>query len=325
MARRLAEEFLGLAESQSAEGPALVARRAVGFCQWQFGELATSWTNLQQACDLYVAERDRSLAHQYGQDNRPPALAVLSIVLWLLGYPDQAMRMRDEAITRARETAHAQTLAYAQAFAGCVLSAISRDWHSAREHGASLMIFTEQQRLALWHGWVKFYHSRALAEREPTEAVLAQMREALAEIDTTGTRRNLTFHLALLAEVHGRLGQGATALGVIDEALAQVEATDERWWEAEIHRVRGDLLLSLAAENALEAEACFERAIEIARRQSAKSLELRAATSLARLWQSKGRSDEAGALLTPIYGWITEGFDSADLKDAKALLDRICP
>lgn len=323
MARRLAEEFLRSAESQSADGPALVARRALGFSQYELGELIASRTNLLQACDLYVAERDKSLAFQYGHDNRPPALAVLSVVLWLLGHRDQAVQMRDEAIASAREIAHAHTLANAQTFAGCVFSVISRDWHSAREHAASLMIFTEQQRLALWHAWVRFFHSRALAEPAPTEAVLTQMREALAEIDTTCTRNNRTFHLALLAEVHGRLGQAKMGLSVIDEALVQVEATDERWWEAEIHRVRGELLLSLTAENALEAETCFERAIAVARSQSAKSLELRAGTSLARLWQSKGRSDEAGALLTPIYGWFTEGFDSADLRDAKALLDGI--
>jgi predicted ATPase len=299
MARHLAEEFLRSAESQGAEGPALVARRALGFSQYELGELIASRTNLLQACDLYLAERDRSLAFQYGQDNRPPAMAVLSVVVWLLGHPDQAVRMRDEAIAHGRETAHANTLAYAQAFAGCVFSVVCRDWLSAREHGASLMIFTEQQRLALWHAWVKFYYSRALAEPVPTEGALAQMREALAEIDATGTKNNLTFHLALLAEVHGRLGQAATGLGVIDEALAQVEATDERWWQAEIHRVKGELLLSLAAARTLEAEACFEQAIAIARGQSAKSLELRAATSLARLWRSKGRSDEAGACLAP--------------------------
>jgi hypothetical protein len=148
--------------------------------------------------------------------------------LWLLGHPDQAVRMRDETITRSHETAHAHTVAYAHTFAGCVFSVACRDWLSAREHGASLITFTEQQRLPLWHGWVNFLYRRALVEPVPTEAVLAQMREALAEIDATGTRNNLAFHLGLLAEVHGRLGQGATGLGVIDEALAQVEASDER-------------------------------------------------------------------------------------------------
>jgi predicted ATPase len=112
---------------------------------------------------------------------------------------------------------------------------------------------------------------------------------------------------------------------VIDEALARVEATDERWWEAEIYRLRGELLLSLAEENALDAEACFERAIAIARSQTAKSLELRATTSLARLWQRNDRTAAASALLAPIYGWFTEGFDTADLKEAKALLDELGP
>jgi predicted ATPase/class 3 adenylate cyclase len=322
MARRLAEDFVRAAESQGAEGPGLVARRALGFSQYELGELTESRANLQQVCDLYVPERDRTLAFQYGQDPHATALALLSIVQWLLGHFDRAMQTRAEAIARAGETAHANTIAYTQTFAGCVFGAMSRDWHGVREHAASLTMFTAQQRLALWHAWVKFFNNLALAELAPTDA---HLQELLAEIDATGTRNNLTFHLALLAEVHGRLGQTATGLSVIDKALAQVGATDERWWEAEIHRVRGELLLSLTAENALEAEACFERAIGIARRQSAKSLELRGATSLARLWQDKGRSDEASALLAPIYGWFTEGFNTADLKDAKELLERIGP
>ena len=185
------------------------------------------------------------------------------------------------------------------------------------------MILTEQQRLPVWHGWVNFLYRRALAEPVPTEAVLAQMREALAEIDATGTRNNLTFHLTLLAEVHGRLGQGARGLGVIDEALAQVEASDERWWEAEIYRVRGDLLLSLSTADAAGAEACFERAMRIARRQRAKSLQLRAAASLARLWLDRGRRSAARDLLAPVYAWFTEGFDTPDLQQAKELLETL--
>jgi len=323
MARRLAEDLLRLAESQGNGGPVLVARRVLGFSQYEHGELIASRANLQRVRELYIADRDRALAFQYGQDPQPPALAVLAVVLWLLGHVDQAMRTGEEAITRARETAHANTLAYSQTFAGCVLGAACRDWLKVREHGASLLTFTEQRRLPLWHAWAKFFHLRALAELAPTEAILAQMRAALAEADETGTRNNLTFHLALLAEVHGYLGQVAKALGVIDEALARVEETDERWWEAEIHRAKGELLLSLTAENVSEAEVCFERASEIARGQSAKSLELRAAMSLARLWQRMNESDKACALLTPVYRQFTAGFDTTDLIDARALLDEL--
>lgn len=231
--------------------------------------------------------------------------------------------MRDKAIVSAHDFAHAPTVAYARTFAGCVFSVISRDWQSAREHGAVLLTFTEQHRLALWHAWANFYHSRALAEPAPTEAVLPRMYEALAEIQATGTRRHIPLHLVLLAEVHGRLGQATTGLNVIDEALAQVESTDERWWEAEIHRVKGELLMSLASENVIEAEACFQRAIAVSRSQRAKSLELRAGTSLARLWLKNGRRDEAAALLAPICGWFREKSASADTQDAKEVLDGI--
>src|SRR5215467_13567362 len=132
-----------------------------------------------------------------------------------------------------------------------------------------------------------------------------------------------TSHLALLAETYGKAGQAAEGLRVLAEALAHVHATEERFYEAEIHRLKGELLLARSAENQVEAEACFHEALTIARHQQAKSLELRAAMSLARLWQQQGKRAEARALLAPVYGWFTEGFDTADLQDAKALLEAL--
>ncbi len=163
----------------------------------------------------------------------------------------------------------------------------------------------------------------AVAARGHTEDGIGEMHWGLTALRATGARAHRPYYLALLAEAYGHTGQAEQGLGALDEALDLVEETGERTWEAGIHRVKGDLLLVQSSQNQAEAEACFDRAMEVARRQSAESLELRAATSLARLWHRQGKTGEARALLAPVYDWFTEGFDTADLKDAKALLDEL--
>ena len=152
---------------------------------------------------------------------------------------------------------------------------------------------------------------------------MAQLQQGLTALRVTGSSVRQPYHLALLAEAWGHRKQAEEGLGVLSEAFADMEKTGERCWEAELHRLRGQLLLQQSSDNATEAEPCFHQAITIAQNQSAKSWELRAATSLARLWQSQGKRDEARQLLGDVYGWFTEGFDTADLIDAKALLDEL--
>jgi predicted ATPase len=151
---------------------------------------------------------------------------------------------------------------------------------------------------------------------------ITQMRQGLAAFRATGAKIHRPYFLGLLAEAHGKVGQPEEGLTVLVEALAIVDNTEERNWEAELHRQKGQLLLALSEENQAEAEACFHKAIEIARRQSAKSLELRAVMGLSRLWQQE-KQEEAHQLLAKIYSWFTEGFDTVDLKEAKALLDEL--
>jgi predicted ATPase len=162
-----------------------------------------------------------------------------------------------------------------------------------------------------------------LAESGQAGAGLAQMREGLAAFWATGAAHWSPYFFALTAEVHGKAGETSAALDVVAEALARVEKTGECWFEAELHRLRGELLLSLPEPNRTEAEACFRRAMAVARGQEAKLWELRAAMSLARLWRDQGRRSESYELLTPVYGWFTEGFDTADLMDTKALLNEL--
>jgi predicted ATPase len=152
---------------------------------------------------------------------------------------------------------------------------------------------------------------------------IAQMRQGLAAYQAMGGGVFRPAYLVLLAEAYGNMGQTDEGLSILAEALAVVEHSEERWWEAELYRVKGELLLRQAVPDEQEAEACLRQAFDVARHQQAKALELRAAMSLARLWQQQGKRDEARALLAPIYGWFTEGFDTADLQEAQALLEEM--
>jgi predicted ATPase len=149
---------------------------------------------------------------------------------------------------------------------------------------------------------------------------IVQMREGMAACRATGAEADRPYYLALVAEAYGREGRYSEGLAMLEEALALVDQSEERYWEAELHRLKGELLLARSAENQVEAEACLHQALAVARRQQAKSLELRAAMSLSRLWQHQGKPETARHLLAESYGWFTEGFDTADLREAKALL-----
>src|SRR5262249_32737714 len=169
---------------------------------------------------------------------------------------------------------------------------------------------------ALLRGW-------ALVQQGQAQAGIEQMQQGLSAYRATGVEQTRSYWLALLAEGYGTQGESEEGLTVLTEALTHVDTTGERWYEAELHRLKGELLLQQSSDNQADAESSFHHALEIARSQQAKSFELRAATSLARLWQQQGKRQEAYDLLAPIYGWFTEGFDTPDLQDAKALLDAL--
>jgi len=214
-------------------------------------------------------------------------------------------------------------VAHALRIGGCYLDVVRGDPSGARENARTLTEYSDRQRLKYFLGEAKLIFAWTSVEQASTQSAVAQMREAYADHEITGHRFNGPFLLALLADADGRVGRLAMGLSVLDEALALAEEMDERWWEAELHRLKGQLLLSLTADNAAAAEACYERAINVARGQGARSLELRSSTSLARLWYMQGKVNVARELLAPIYAWFTEGFDTPDLKEAKALLDQL--
>jgi predicted ATPase len=274
-------------------------------------------------------------------------LSYAAWTLWILGYPDQALRRNQEALTLAQELAHPFSLACALAFAAG-LHQFRREAGAARERAEAAMTLSTEQGFPFWlamgrvvRGWalveqcpaisgegsVEGSRSERVAGRRQAEEGMAQIRQGLSDWQAMGIEVERPYYLALLAEAYGKLGQAEEGLGVLDGALARM-SSGGRWWEAELYRLRGELRLrvQVGAEAKVEAEACFRQAIEIAREQGARSLELRAVMSLSRLWHSlgsQGKTEEARQMLAEVYDCFTEGFDSADLKEARALLEAL--
>jgi predicted ATPase len=198
-----------------------------------------------------------------------------------------------------------------------------REREAVHERTEAMIVVAREQGFATWNASGPIWRGWLLAERGQQEEGIALMRQGLATWLATGTHLFRPYYLGLLAEACGKAGQAVEGLRLLAEALAAARKTGERFYEAELHRLMGKLLLEEAPLNASEAEDFFSRALDVARRQQAKSLELRAAASLARVWGEQGRRAEARDLLAPVYGWFTEGFDTADLKEAKALLDQL--
>jgi predicted ATPase len=240
----------------------------------------------------------------------------------VLGYPEQALARLHEALELAHELSHPYSLAWAQCWAAFVCQ-FCRDVLTVHEHAEAAVVLSTAQDYPLWAASGTILRGWALAMRGQGVEGMAQVRQGIAAGRATGAMLRVPYFYAVLADVAAHLGHPADGLQALAEAHILVEQQEERWWEAEVYRLRGVLLLRQEGTSQAEAEAWLQRALDIARRQEAKSLELRAAMSLARLWQRHDKCQEAHALLAPIYGWFTEGFDTADLQEAKALLEEL--
>jgi predicted ATPase len=290
------------------------------------GELAAARAHQAQGLRLYDPQQHRTHAALYsGHDPGVCCHYRAAPTLWLLGYPDQAVASSQAALALAQQLAHPLSLSIAPYFAA-ILHHLRRDAPLTQAHAeAAMTIATDQgfphsraQALPL-RGW-------ALAVGGYGEESLRQIREGLDACRAMGAIRDRPYHLTLLAETTILVGQTTAGLEALAEALATVATSAVRWWEAELHRLQGEVLLHAdggVRHAALTAEECFQQALAIARRQQAKSLELRAAMSLSRLWQQQGKRAEAYEVLAPIYGWFTEGFETANLQEAKALLEAL--
>jgi tetratricopeptide (TPR) repeat protein len=321
-ALQLAEEALSLA--QQADEPLLVASGnwLMGFILFCLGKFAEAREHLGQMIAFYnPKEHHRSLVSYRGSDGGTSALSYDACCLWCLGYPDQALSRSQESLVLARGLGHPFSLADVLSFSGCVLNELRREWPALKDNAEELLRLSNEKSLRGWLTTATRYHGEALAMLGQVQEGIAQIQEGVDASQSVGTRLYLSGTFGILAEVKARDGQIEEGLEMLSKVMTLIEETNERIWEAELYRLRGELHLMQGDDN--EAEASFEKAIEVARRQSAKSWELRAATSLARLWQKQGKSDEAQKLLAPIYDWFSEGFDTPDLREARALLEEI--
>ncbi len=335
IARAHGEEFLRLAQRQQDSAFLLEAYRMLGCTLLSRGEFSLARVHIERGIALYDAQRHRAHAFLYAQDPGVSCLLYQAWILWCLGYPDQALQRSQEALTLAQQLSHPYSLAWAHSFAATLHQLRREAWQTHEQARASVTICSEQgftfrlARSSILQGW-------AMVMQGQREKGMALIHQGLTAHQNTGLELGPPYFLTLLAEAYSKETQPDEGLRLLTEALIISDKTGERCWDAELHRLQGELLLQssvqcpesrVSAFPALrtpdleaEAEACFHQALTIARHQQAKSWELRAAISLSRLWQHQGKRIEAGQLLSEIYGWFTEGFGTIDLQEAKALL-----
>jgi predicted ATPase len=242
------------------------------------------------------------------------------LALWLLGYPEAALADADQAVREARQTEQATTVMLALAVPN-VTRILCRAYATARPLADELIAVADEKGASLRKAEGRMQCGCILARTAKTSDAIQMVTSGIAGWRSTGATVWLPWYSSLLATAYADFGRFDEAWRLIDESIKALETTGERWCEAEINRIAGELALMLPESDAVKAEGYFERALAIAREQQAKSFELRAAISMARLWDNQGKRDEARDLLAPVYGWFTEGFDTHDLKEAKALLE----
>jgi class 3 adenylate cyclase/DNA-binding winged helix-turn-helix (wHTH) protein/predicted ATPase len=319
-AREISETLLRLAQQAPNPVLAVIAHYALGVTWFWLGALPAARVHLEEGIARYRPDQRRALVFRTGQDPGVACRLFAAATLWLLGYPVQALARVHEALALA----HALSQPYSLAFARCVAAMVAqfrRDVPAMHEQAEAAVALSTEQGFPLWGALGASLQGWALALQGQGEAGMAQIGQGIATGRSTGAAVAIPYLCTLLADVAAHLGHIEDGLQALAEAHTLVEQHEERWWEAEVCRLRGVLVLRQPGTPQAEAETWLQRALDVARRQEAKSLELRAAMSLARLWQQQGKRAAAYELLAPIYGWFTEGFDTADLQEAKALLE----
>jgi predicted ATPase len=321
-ARELGETLLRLAQRTDDPALAVIAHYALGVTRLRLGALPAARPHLEDGIARYTPDQRTALVFRMGNDPGVSCRANAAMTLWLLGYPAQALACLHDAVALAHELSHPITLAWARCWAA-VVSQFRRDVPTVYEQAEAAIALSTEQGFTQWAALGTSLRGWALAMQGQDEEGMARVRQGTATWLATGATLNVPYLCTLLADVCDHLGHPADGLQALAEAHTLVEQHEERYWEAEIHRLRGVLLLRQTMPQQEEAETWLQRALDVARRQEAKSLELRAAMSLGRLWQQQGKRQEAHGLLAPVYNWFTEGFDTADLQDAKALLEAL--
>jgi predicted ATPase/class 3 adenylate cyclase len=319
LARELGEQLLALAERLEDAAYILEAHRSLAFTLFSVGDMAAARAHAAQGTALYQPDKHHAHAFTYGQDPGTSCLAYAALSLWHLGYPEQALQRCREMLKLAHELSHPFSRAHALYFAS-LLYQHRREVDEARQCAEAAVALASEHGFALYVVRGTLQRSWALTEQGDLAQGIDQMRQNLAAYRDTGAELVLPYFLARLAEACGRGERITEGLHALDEALTLVDKHGEGWWLAELYRLKGVLELQQAVPDAKRAEGCLRQALAIASRQHAKSLELRAAMSLSRLWHRQGKRDEACQVLAEVYDWFTEGFDTADLREASALL-----
>jgi predicted ATPase len=325
-AQQLAEQCRGMGDGANDSDLLMLAQHAAGVTLSALGQHSDALRELERAIAIHDPERHASTAFAYGQDSGVVCRSQAAFSLWFLGYPDQARRKAEEAVELAERLNHPYSLAAALDFSAWV-DQLRGDSQAAQEHAEAAIAISTKHDFVFWLLTGMILRGWALTARDQVAEGIAQMGQALAGYQQTGAGILRPYYQALLADVYVRNGKETEAFQLLDEAEATVQANDERWWEAELYRLKGELTLKQPAPQSSQsdrekiAETYFDRAFQVASSQAAKSLELRAATSRARLWMKQGKTSEAKRMLGETYGWFTEGFDRPDQREAKTLLE----
>jgi predicted ATPase len=323
----LAERLLNLAQQQKDTFLLTEAHRVLAATLFFIPDFAAAKSHSEQAIALYDKEQRSTRAALFPNPPGVVCRLVRSHILWIWGYPDQARQQCYEALSLTRTLSHPASIIYALAWTS-FLHQLRQEAKEAQALVEEEFILLSEQGLANWRGAAAIVQQWALAMQGRQTGVIEAMHEGLATYRASGAENMRSYYLSMLAEVGAVSGQITEGQRAISEALTGVENSGIRYYEAELYRLKGELLLLSRVEEPQvyaqeEAETCFHRAIYIAQQQKAKSWELRAAMSLARVWQQQGKCPEAHQMLSGIYNWFTEGFDTKDLQEAKALLQEL--
>jgi class 3 adenylate cyclase/predicted ATPase len=318
----LAVQFLTLANKQKATGPLMMAHRLMGLSLLHTGDVVGGRAYLDRAITLYDPAEHRPLATRFGQDVGAATLCWKSLAFWLLGYPEAALADTENALKVAREIGHSATLMYVLNFSAWTHIHCG-NYATTNAFIGEFSTLKDQTGSVFWGAWGMMQQGCLLALTGKASDAVQAVTSGVTAMRSTGTTMWMPFWLSYLARANAEIGQHDDARRCIGEAMAAVETAKERWCEAEVNRIGGEIALLSPERDVAKAEAYFERALAVAREQQAKSWELRAAMSMVRLWRDQGKPDEARDLLAPVYGWFTEGFDTLDLREAKALLDAL--
>jgi class 3 adenylate cyclase/predicted ATPase len=321
--RELATQFMALAEKQRATVPRVVGHRLMGNSLLFTGAIVEGRAHYDQVIALYNPDEHRTLATRFGQtDMGVTSLCFRSLAVWLLGYPETALADTQHAIRLTRQIGQAATSMFA-------LNLVSRiyiefgNYSAARPLTDELIALAIEKNSLFWNAYGTTIHGVLLAMTGEVSNAVQTLTTGMMALRSTGTTVFTPSYLSFLARAYADVGQFDEAERCIGEAMTTVETTKEKWCEAEVHRTAGEIALLSPEPDAAKVESYFERALAVAREQQAKSWELRAAMSMARLWRDQGKPQEAHDLLAPVFGWFTEGFDTRDLKEAKALLKKL--